>query len=319
VRLVNLGSALCIGTLMLAAQAWANMVITPTFDSSITSDTNAAAIEGVINSAIQIYESDFADPITVKITFQEMTSGLGQSNFSFFHTPYATYRADLVTDAKTSDDAIALAHLPVGATNPVNGTGFIDIKPANLRAIGIATPGVTSDGTIGLNTHITDIGSPGTSGQFSLMAVTEHEIDEILGLGSDLPTSNPNPYPEDLFRYDATGARSFTTTTTARAFFSIDGATDLAEFDNQGDGGDFGDWRSNPLPPGAVPKVQDAFATPSANPALSVELRALDVIGYDFVPEPGTGVLLAAALVALGGLNYTRVSRKVRLPREPEG
>jgi len=31
------------------------------------------------------------------------------------------------------------------------------------------------------------------------------------------------------------------------------------------------------------PKVQDAFATPGANPALSVELRALDVIGYDRV------------------------------------
>jgi hypothetical protein len=151
------------------------------------------------------------------------------------------------------------------------------------------------------------------------MVVTEHEIDEVLGLGSALPTPpSGNPFPEDLFRYDSSGARSFTTTSTAKAFFSINGTTDLAQFDNQNDGGDFGDWQSNPLPPGVQPKVQDAFASPGSTPALGVELRALDVIGYNSIPEPGTGVLLAAALVVLGALNYARVLRKALLPREPE-
>jgi len=153
--------------------------------------------------------------------------------------------------------------------------------------------------------------------------VAEHEIDEVLGLGSALPTPQFNaPFPEDLFRYDASGVRSFTTTATAKAFFSINGTTDLAQFDNQNDGGDFGDWQSNPLPPGVQPKVQDAFATSGATPALGVELTALDVIGYDriaSIPEPGTGVLLAAALVVLGGLNYARVSRRARMPRDLEG
>src|SRR6202035_1084501 len=98
--------------------AWANMVITPTFDSTITSDATAAVIEATINSAIQIYQTDFADPITVNITFQEMTSGLGHSNFSTFSTSYASYSAALVAVAKASDDATALAHLPVGPNNP---------------------------------------------------------------------------------------------------------------------------------------------------------------------------------------------------------
>jgi hypothetical protein len=67
------------------------------------------------------------------------------------------------------------------------------------------------------------------------------------------------------------------------AYFSIDATTAFAEFDNQNDGGDFGDWQSNPLRSGVPARVQDAFATPGATPALSVELIALDVIGYDRV------------------------------------
>ena len=102
---------------------------------------------------------------------------------------------------------------------------------------------------IGLNTHVTDIGSPGSSGQFSLFATVEHEINEVLGIGSSLPSMPFGTiFPEDLFRYDATGHRSFTTSSTAQAFFSINTTTDLAQFDNQNDGGDFGDWQSNLFP-----------------------------------------------------------------------
>jgi hypothetical protein len=300
-----------LGGLLAAGQpAQANLMITPTFDSSITGDPNAASIEGVINSAIGMYEASFSDPINVAIKFQEMTSGLGMSSTFFGNVSYSTYYNALVADAKTADDATALARLAVdgsGPNNPVTNDSTINVKTANLRAVGISTPGVgpgtaNPDGTIGLNTHITTPGSPGSSLQFSLLATTEHEIDEVLGLGSALP-SPPfgDPFPEDLFRFSSTGTRSFTTNSTAQAFFSINGTTDLAQFDNQNDGGDFGDWQSNPLPPGVSPKVQDAFATPGANPALSVELVALDAIGYDRVqvtaaPEPGTLALLATSL-----------------------
>ena len=89
---------------------------------------------------------------------------------------------------------------------------------------------------------LTSPGSPGTSAQYILQVVTEHEIDEVLGLGSSLPrTPSETIFPEDLFRYDASGNRSFTTNSLAKAFFSIDTTTDLAQFDNQNDGGDFGD------------------------------------------------------------------------------
>jgi hypothetical protein len=244
-----------------------------------------------------------------------MTSGLGQSNTTLYTVSYSTFIAALHADAKTADDATANAHLPTSATNPVNGTSSINVKTANLKALGFSgssfPPIGGFDGVIGVNTAITDIGSPGTSGQYSLQATLEHEINEVLGLGSDVSTSlSANPSVEDLFRYDASGARSYTTDTSKRAFFSLDGTTDLAEFNNQNFGADSGDWRSNPLLPGVQPQVQDAFGTPGAHPALGVELRALDAIGYDVVvPEPGTVFFSGAALLIFGGFARRRVRR----------
>jgi hypothetical protein len=298
------------------------LIITPTFGSSITSDPNSAAIMSTINSAINDYQTRFSDPITVTIQFNEMTSGLGNSTTGFYNIPYQTFITALHNDATTADDATALALLPITATNPVNGNSSINVTSANLRALGLPGAGIvngTFDGAIGLNTHITDVGSPGTTGQFSLRATTQHEIDEVLGFRSALPNGSFGTiFPVDLFRYNNSGGRSFTISSSAQAFFSIDSTTLLAQFDNQNDGGDFGDWQSNPLPSGVSPKVQDAFATPGAQPTLGVELRALDVIGYDLVavPEPATLTLLAVGTLALSGHGWLRRGR--RSPRETE-
>ena len=50
------------------------LIIHATFDSSITGNPNAAAIEAMINRAIAIYESLFTDPITVQILFRYSTT-----------------------------------------------------------------------------------------------------------------------------------------------------------------------------------------------------------------------------------------------------
>ena len=263
--------------------ASAGLIINATFDSTITSDPNAAAIESAINTAISIIQAQFSDPITVNIRFTKMTSGLGQSSTYYANVAYGTFLAALKADARTSDDATATALLPSVSTNPVNGNSTINVKTANLRAIGIVVnpPTGQPDGVISLNTTITSPGSPGSSGSYNLLPVVLHEMDEVLGLGSALPSPPfATIFPEDLYRYSAINTRTFTTSNVL-AFFSINASTFLAQFDNQNDGGDFGDWQSNPRPAGVPAKVQDAFATPGANPTPSVELTALDVVGYD--------------------------------------
>jgi hypothetical protein len=260
----------------------AGLTINPTFDSTITSDPNAGAIVNTILAAIANVQSQFTDPITVTITFKkDLSISLGQSLTTYYNLPYATFINALRADAKTVDDLNAIALLPSASANPVNGSSTINVKSANLKAVGIVVNPML-DGTVSVNTSITSPGSSGSTLQYSLLNVVAHEIDEVLGLGSSLPNvPQTTIFPQDLFRYNQLGARSFTVNN-ALAFFSINASTALAQFDNQNDGGDFGDWQSNPLPFGVSPKVQDAFATPfSGDLPLTVELTALDVIGYD--------------------------------------
>jgi hypothetical protein len=290
-RLLRCCAALFAGIIPAAA-----ITITPTWTTSINNDVNSAAIKGTINTAIAFYESIITDNINVNITFQE-GSGLGGSSFALHAVDYTTFRDALIADGKSSDDATALARLALdggGSNNPVSGTTTVLLKSANMKALGIPVS-ATSDGTITLNTALTTPGSPGSSSQYSLLSVVEHEIDEILGLGSSLGLGLPKNYPspEDFFRFSSSNTRSFDPSTGITSYFSIDGTTLLAQF-NQTGSGDYGDWAST----GTV-RVQDAFATPGTNPTLGVELRALDVIGYDLVsvPEPATFLLSGSALL----------------------
>lgn len=280
----------------LAAPSAKALTIAATFDSSITTNANSASIISTINSAISDYQTKFTDPITVNITFQGMTSGLGASSTSIVTIPYQTYLSGLTADAKTSNDTTALAHLPIQTTNPANGSNYITLSYANYKALGLGNLG-GSDGTVSLNFNLTNPPQTDTSLTYSLKSVVQHEIDEVLGFFSTVG-SGFDPAPQDLYRYTAAGARTYTTVGDD-AYFSIDGTTDLARFnqDGQGDYGDFHD--------GGTPQVQDAYGTQGSAPQLGVELIGLDAIGYDLaaVPEPATISILA---VAAGGLLLRR-------------
>jgi hypothetical protein len=58
--------------------AHANLIITPAYDATITSDPSAGAIVSTINQAISTYQSLIANNVSVKIYFQE-GGGLGTS------------------------------------------------------------------------------------------------------------------------------------------------------------------------------------------------------------------------------------------------
>jgi len=269
----------------------AGLTIIPTFDANID-----AATQTVINNAIAFYQNTFTDNITVNIEFHDMSTGLGHSTFFIFTIPYMSYRTALGANATSADDATALANTPSGSTNPVTSSSNILVKSPNGRALGFNLPEqtfpmgspcpmFTGSGCIGLN--VTLANSHG-----ALTAVVEHEIDEVLGLGSALQgTTTPvDPWAEDLFRWASPGVRSFAAntstthpcTSTPASFFSIDGGTtNVNQFNNCNNGGDYGDWITH-----APSQVQDAFTNFSGSPSLNVtspEVRALDVIGYTIV------------------------------------
>jgi hypothetical protein len=297
------------GLIIFSGLAQANLVINATFDSTITSDSNSAFIEATINDAINFYETNITTPITVNITYAEMTSGLGQSSTFFGSITYSQYLAALQSHSSgDATDVSALASLPAGPNNPVNGTTGVDVTTANLRALGF-NASVTTDSTISVNTSLTNYtGTPFDPSKYDLLAVVEHETDEALGLGSNLDNGSTTGHirPEDLFRYSAPGTRSYSVSTSATAYFSVNGGTtDLIGFNQTGPpgGADYGDWASS-----GTPHVQDAFGTPGATPVFGVEGTALDAIGYNFVvsstPEPSTFLLLT--LGAIGFLGYRR-------------
>jgi hypothetical protein len=193
------------------------LIIHPTFDSSITNDPNAAAIEAMINRAIGIYESLFSDPITIGIRFRNANTGpepsatpypvglLSSSRSTVYTVPWNDFISALRADAKTSNDNTANASLPGSALST-------NIAPssANGRAVGLNTlPAMCADGTIGNCTPgngpydgIVTLNSaqpfsftrPLIFGSFDAQRAVEHEIDEVLGFGSYLNTPNaPRP------------------------------------------------------------------------------------------------------------------------------
>src|SRR4029077_3665754 len=131
------------------------LVIHPTFDSSITGNPNAAAIEAMINRAISYHESLFSDPITIQIRFRYSTTTpggrpmpmgtLARTDLVLYQIPWGVYISALRSDAKTSNDSQANASLPGTALST-------NIRPSSAggRAVGLDTPpAMFANGNVG--------------------------------------------------------------------------------------------------------------------------------------------------------------------------
>src|SRR5437667_12818253 len=95
---------------------------------------------------------------------------------------------------------------------------------------------------------------PPSASNFDALRSIEHEMDEVLGLGSYLPSGDLRP--QDLFSWSAPGTRNLTSS--GSRYFSIDaGVSNIVNF-NQIPSGDFGDWLSGSCPQ-TNPYVQNAF------------------------------------------------------------
>jgi hypothetical protein len=236
-----------------------------------------------INAAMTELASNYSDPVTVTITFKNVKSGLGASLTSYTSATYVDFLTALKAHATTANDTLALAKLPVQTNNPVNGDPTISLTLSNARTLGFSAntnPGET-DSTISLNISLMNISpSDADPSKYSLRETTLHELTEVLGSSSALDSGTTGPVnPIDLFRYDDKGNRSYTQDPNASAFFSLNGTTMLAQF-NQDKSGDFGDYFS--INGNQKPQIQDAFGSPGAsNVPLGAELVTLDVVGYN--------------------------------------
>ena len=283
------------------------LVITPTFDISITGNLKSAAIQSVINQAIAKYQSLFKDAITLSILFRYsnkapngtlLGSGVSRSDFPIYFIAWSTFINALKADAKTANDTAAKASLPASAlstniaVSSANGRAVGQITPPGMFANGTVAIGGPYDGIVTLNSGILySFTRPPSGSNYDAQRQVEHETDEVLGFGARLNLGGSNLRPQDLFSWSSVGQRNLTSS--GPRYFSINsGTTDIINF-NQDSRFDFGDWLSSTSCPQAKPYAQNAFVCPgqySDVTASSPEGINLDVIGYDLVlPAAPTG------------------------------
>ena len=270
------------------AASGGKFVINISYDSSVTSQSNALQIETAINAAVSFYEHAFAATnmtITIHFGYGEVNGhslsggNLAQSEFSGASSfTYAQVKAALTARATSADDLAAVATLP--ASDPTNGGSFL-LTQAEAYALGLSntTPTNLYVGLSNAYTFAYDPVTRTTANSYDAVGELEHEISETLGrygsLGQNFGTGVYEPL--DLFRYFSAGVRnlSYGSNSSAAEYFSINGSQMLVRFNNPLNGGD---------PVDLLPSIQgDSYGDGYQNvisAVTGVDMRTMDVIGY---------------------------------------
>jgi hypothetical protein len=291
--------------LVLPARA---LTINATFDSSVTSLTNAAQVEASFAAAVQMFQNQFTNPITINLTVSisdsvdlgaSQTQLVGSSGFN-----YASLIAALRASATSADDSNAVANLP--ASDPTGGAqwwipraeakalkvlGVSATDPANDGAVFFATPGPdTAYAFDSTNRMVPD--------EFDFIGVAEHEISEAIGRTYRLNLGG-GYVPFDLFRFTNNSARSLDPYA-MNVYFSINnGATQLKQFYPDITSGDVQDWASSD-----IPDAFDAYVYPGQQLLLSpADITALDILGYNLAPIPSPH--LTATVLTGGSIHFS--------------
>lgn len=207
----------------------------------------------------------------------------------------------------------------------------LDIPRANGKAIGlVAANDPTSDGAITFSSNFTfNFNRTPSGAEFDFVGVAAHEIGHLMGFVSGVDTvdafsgAGPNAATDlngatagigtldpfrvfsvlDLYRYSAQsvlqGAGVLDWADAGTPFFAINGVpTNLGLFATgsfNGDGRQASHWKDNL----GLGIMDPTLANGEVAAITALDLIALDVIGYDPVPEPGIAGLLVFGLAAL--------------------
>src|SRR4051812_29912704 len=161
---------------------------------------------------------------------------ISESDTGLYILAWNTFVSALRADAESNNDNLANASLPGSALS-------MNMRPgsANGRAVGLNTPPVMfANGTVGQGGPYDGIvtlnsskpfqfSRPVSGSNFDAQRITEHEINEVIGLGSRIGHNSNDLRPQDLFSWSSAGHRNITSS--GARYFSINsGATNIVGF-----------------------------------------------------------------------------------------
>ncbi len=306
---------------------------------------NAPALAAFNRAALQ-WENRIADPITVKINADLASLGagiLGSTVPVLITGSYDSLRGPMVADAADEADDAIVASVPTAAgfsgLLPVgfSFTGDIVATKANLKAMGFSTAlldGIaftTNDATIRFSTNFTfdfDNSDGVTAGQTDFETVAAHEIGHALGFFSFVDVIDPlvnagtpdavDVSPLDLFRFEEGTANDPATVAEFATFprsIQPNVAANTDEIANEwrmstgrltGDARQASHWRDDALSGTLIGVMDPSLSTGLVELVDFPDFRALDLIGYEIIPEPGSFLLLAIGVVGIAAARRHR-------------
>jgi hypothetical protein len=334
---------------VVALVGWAHpaSALTININAAASLQGNIAALDA-FNRAAGQSEAIFTDNITVTIDADLLNLGasniIAQAGSVFLNAGFDVIRDVMVADASDEADDLVVSLLPTAAQfsafTPVGYglTGNIAATKANLKAMGFTGLDTTfgaTDATIEFNSQFAfdfDNSNGVGAGLTDFETVATHEIGHALGFVSVVDvidqainqgvTGNVSVNPLDLFRFsNATGNPETATEFTdfARNLVPGDGAffddlfseLALSEGVFNGDGRQASHWKDNGLTGSLIGVMDPTLGAQQIFAITDADIRALDVIGWDFVAEEAAALPApgSALLFAMGALMVVRRRR----------